>query len=447
MGSSFAQQPGRERTRALLEQIAGGDAALRLRRQVLGWNDGSTVEQVEDAFQEACARAQASCRGQVEGEVYAWLRTTTHHCLGRMRERRDREPLAEQPFEDLDPGVVCAPGVDVMVLEQETRAEVEDVAKLVLDRLSQRQRNVAALHTRGFHRREIAEYLQTSPRAVKRLVEQILATGRAELAELAGHGCDDGHHDVTRLAFGLARPREASRAQLHLATCERCAAMYERLDLWREKVAVLLPIPPAVDAHANVAERVVHTGTDLLSGTPPRGAENPGGVRGHLSSGLAQLREHATGAYTRTLDPTPLAGARPGAVAAAVAGCLAVGGGATYCVHQGATPLTALAGLDKPAQHHKAAKPAPHRAQAAQAAAPPPAVAPTVTTPVQTIQPPPPPPPPPTTTATVAPPAPEDQFEPTSAAASSRTPAATPAAKPAVPAPAPADGPGEFDGP
>src|SRR5829696_4381518 len=58
MGVSLRTRPGRETTRAHLESIAGGSAALKLRRQVLGWNPGATDDQVEEAFQEACARAQ-----------------------------------------------------------------------------------------------------------------------------------------------------------------------------------------------------------------------------------------------------------------------------------------------------------------------------------------------------------------------------------------------------
>ena len=181
------------------------------------------------------------------------------------------------------------------MLEHEKQAELEDLTRAVLERLSDSQRDVAALHSHGFRRARSPSTWTRRRAVVKRVVEQILTIGRAELAELAGHGCEDGHQGVARLAFGLAGPREARRAQLHLATCERCGAMYERLDLWREKVAALLPVPPAVDAHAHVVERVVHTGTDLLTGTPPQVAENPGGVRGHVSSVLAHVREHADG--------------------------------------------------------------------------------------------------------------------------------------------------------
>ena len=55
------------------------------------------------------------------------------------------------------------------------------------------------------------------------------------------------------------------------------------------------------------------------------------------------MKSHATAAYTRAADPTPLAAVRPGAAAAAVAGCLAVGGGTTLCVTQGVDPIGGLA--------------------------------------------------------------------------------------------------------
>ena len=76
MGVLVGHRPGPETTRALLEAIAGGEGGRRLRAQVGRWNTDATPEQIEDAFQEACARAEHACVGQVEGEVYNWLRTT-----------------------------------------------------------------------------------------------------------------------------------------------------------------------------------------------------------------------------------------------------------------------------------------------------------------------------------------------------------------------------------
>jgi hypothetical protein len=50
MGVSVGHQPGPERTRALLEKIAGGEAGRRLRAQFARWNTDATPEQIEDAF-------------------------------------------------------------------------------------------------------------------------------------------------------------------------------------------------------------------------------------------------------------------------------------------------------------------------------------------------------------------------------------------------------------
>jgi len=446
MGVSNGHRPGRETTRALLEKIAGGDGAVKLRRQVIGWNPGATDEQVEDAFQEACERAERSCHGQIEAEVYTWLRTTTHHRLGRMRERREREPIDAKPLDALDPAVVSAPGPDDIVLERENRAELQIVASALLDHLSARQRDVAALHAHGFRRREIAERLHMSPRLVKRLMEEILTIERAELADMAGHGCEEGHEQVARYAFGLAAEREARRAQTHLISCERCGEMYARLDVWREKVAAVLPVPPLADAHTHIVERVVHAGTEFASAAPSPAGDSPAGIRRNASGALAHLREQAAGVYYRTVDPTPLAGVRPGAVAATLASCLAVTGGATYCVKEAGNPLTALTGLGAPSHHEQKRAKAPRkRARAAQAPAPT-VVVPTVTATPQTVQQSPPPAPTTTTTA-LPPPAPEDQFEPTSAAVQTQPSTGTTASKPRQPAPAPSDGPGEFGGP
>ena len=147
-------------------------------------------------------------------------------------------------------------------------------------------------------------------------MEQVLAAGRNELLRLAGQGCGEGEQLVARLAFGLAGPREARRAQLHLATCGRCGALYERLDLWREHVAGLLPLPAAAEAHSHLLERAIHAGSELLSGSAHRGRRRRATARD--GDGVASARAGG-GELLRAVDPTPLAGVRPGVAAAAVA--------------------------------------------------------------------------------------------------------------------------------
>lgn len=443
----YAQPPGPERTRALLEEIVRGPRAARLRAEVARAKHEATREQVEEAFQEACLKAGTNCRGQSIGEVYNWLRKAigSHVDDSLSLDRVKREVLVDHSFVEMETIDSSQVPLEQVVIKREERAEIDRLALAIVEQLPERERKVAVLHSHGFARKEIASHLGETPRVIKRSVEEVLAAGRAQLTKLVGYGCPDGHELVTRYAFGLAVGNDARRAQLHLMGCPRCGAMYEGLDLWRERVAALLPVPPAVEAHAHIVERVVHAGSDVLSGGHTPRAERAGVLRRHAVDAAANLREQATAASYRTVDPTPIAGFRPGAVAAAVAGCLALGGGATYCVQQGADPITALTGIGATKSHeHRPAKPHRKRAHAAQAPVPP-VVVPTVTATPQTVQSP--PPTPTTTTTSLPPPAPEDQFEPTSAAVQTQPSTATTASKPKQPAPAPSDGPGEFGGP
>jgi hypothetical protein len=230
-------------------------------------------------------------------------------------------------------------------------------------------------------------------------------------------------------------------AQLHLATCPRCGALYERLDVWREKVAAVLPIPAVAQARPGLLERAVHAAADRVGGPEPR----PSGVL----DASGRLKQHAAATYSRVVDPTPLAGVRPGAVAAALAGCLAVGGGATYCVQRGVDPIAGLSGATSTARHER-----PHTKKQTRRAGHTP-------TPVKTALPAL-PSPTPTATAVATPkprrvvaaptptptprPAPQDEYEPASASSTTSAPPRI-SPKRRTPAAAPAGGPGEFDGP
>ena len=367
VATTSTQLPSREVTRALIVQIAGGEQGAKLRSQVTRWHPGATSDQVEDAFQEACARAERSCRGQSEGEVFTWLRTTTHHELGHIRKRAWRrsqqELLVDVSAVELQPVAGAARAPEDELIDREDQAEVERVTRAVLERLSERQRAIAALYSHGRRRPEIAEHLGMTPRSVKRALEQIMALSREELVRLAGHGCESGESLVARFAFGLAGPREARQAQLHLATCPRCGALYERLDVWRAKVAVLLPVPVAEQARPGLIERALHGAAEALSSGKRHGRDGASAVREHVADGASQVKQHA---YARVVDPTPLAGLRPGAAAAAIAGCLAVGGGATYCAQQGVDPIGGLTAVVAPAHHEKRSEPRRKPARAAQ---------------------------------------------------------------------------------
>jgi hypothetical protein len=256
---------------------------------------------------------------------------------------------------------------------------------------------------------------------------------RTALARLAGGGCDRGESLVVRLACGLATPTEASQAQLHLARCDRCQQFHERLNLWREKVGAILPIPASEQTDPGILERMLHKTVDGL-----------GSLRQQLADGGAQIKQQATATYVRAADPTPLAGARPGAVAAVVAGCLAVGTGTYTCVEQGINPLTSLPGLGEQAPEQRATNPPPPETTE-QVPAPTP-VAPVAVEPTPDPEPAPTPTPTPAPTAEPVEPAPqpppEQSFEPSSPAYS--PPTSQEASTPAKPAPV-ADGGGSSE--
>jgi DNA-binding CsgD family transcriptional regulator len=329
----------------------------------------------------------------------------------------------------LGAGIGVLDGPEEELIEREDDAEVELAAHAVLGRLSERQRQIAALHARGRKRPQIATHLAMTPRTVKRELEQIMTVGRAELVRLAGRGCAAGEPLVARFAFGLASPPEVRDAQLHLATCPRCGILYERLDLWREKVAALLPIPAVEQARPGLSEWVLQ----------------------RAGEGVASLKQHATAGYSRAVDPTPVAGVRPGAAAAAISGCLAIGGGTTYCVTQSVDPIGGLAQIVAPARDQKQAEPRKKRVaqQPPTPTSTPSPVPPAVVTPTAE---PPTPSPQPATEATprptpepTPPPTPEEEYEPLAPAAST---ASQPSSAHHEPTPAPAPpGPGEFGGP
>jgi hypothetical protein len=144
-----------------------------------------------------------------------------------------------------------------------------------------------------------------------------------------------------------------------------------------------------------------------------------------------------------------------GAAAAAIAGCIAIGSGTTYCVREGVDPLGGLADVVAPARETKQAAPPKKRTvrtrRAADTTAPPAPVA--IATPVpKPIAPVPQPTaqptarPEPTPQPTPAP-APEEEYEPVAPAPPATAAAQAPPKASRTPAPAPASGPGEFDGP
>lgn len=409
---------------ALFESFVTGLRGETLRAQLAAKHPERTREEIDDAIQTACKCFIDETPGIIApGQVYRWIRTVAHRALNREREHLKRQVPVDPSGHGLDAIAADFSTPEQLVIEREDKVDLATLTETVASTLADRQRDVLALYGAGYKRPQIADRLDVSERAVKRDLLEIVDRARAALARLTGGGCDRGESLVVRLACGLATSTEAAQAQLHLARCERCQQFHERLNLWREKVSAVLPIPASEQTDLNFLERSLHKCLDCA-----------GSLRQHLVDGGTQVKQQAVVTYTRVADPTPLAGARPGTAVAVVTGCLAVGGAGAYCVDKG---IDTLKGKDKPA---KRAEAKPRKAKKADVA--PVQQVDTTVQPQVVVEPDPEPvaPPPPPEPVEPAPqPPPEQSFEPSSPAYSPS--AAQPSSTPAQPAPV-ADGGG-----
>jgi DNA-directed RNA polymerase specialized sigma24 family protein len=409
---------------ALFQSFITGYRGEALRAQLAASQPDRTRDEIEDAIQTACKCYFAETDGITEpGAIYKWIRTVAHRTLSREREHQRRQMPVDPTSRTLTAVPDDAPPPDQELIDRDDESDLIALTHEVSTSLVDRQRDVLALYGAGRNRPQIATHLDVSDRIVKRDLYEILDRARAILSRREGGGCDLGGTLIVRLACGLATSTEAAQAQLHLARCERCQQFHERLNLWREKVSAVLPIPASEQTDLNFLERSLHKCLDCA-----------GSLRQHLVDGGTQVKQQAVVTYTRVADPTPLAGARPGTAVAVVTGCLAVGGAGAYCVDKG---IDTLKGKDKPA---KRAEAKPRKAKKADVA--PVQQVDTTVQPQVVVEPDPEPvaPPPPPEPVEPAPqPPPEQSFEPSSPAYSPS--AAQPSSTPAQPAPV-ADGGG-----
>jgi RNA polymerase sigma factor (sigma-70 family) len=342
--------------RAVLQSFVGSERGRALRVQLATRHRDRSAEEIEDAIQAACKCFLDEAEGiSAPGQVYSWLRTAAHRILSHEAERKRRE-VAVDPVEDrLGRIATDRPGPAEELISLEDDADLARFVKVVTSSLSERRRNVLALYAAGCKGSEIADRLGLTEPTVRRDLHEIRDRARAVVARLAGGGCARGEPLVIRFVCGLSSKDESAHANEHLSQCERCRVFCERLIAWREKAGAMLPAPVAEGAHPGVVERIVQGSADRLAA-----------VKQQILDGGAQLKQQAVTGYYRAVDPTPLAAARPGTVAAVVASCVAIGGGAAACVEKGVNPIGAASGLIAAASENEptAAPPPEPEAQA-----------------------------------------------------------------------------------
>src|SRR4051812_47149751 len=317
-------QPGSVR-----DEVATGYERLKppVLRRARRWFPTLSDPDLEDAYQSAwlsVVRTDSEVR-DVEDYVYAAMRSQG---LMELRRRR-RRPVARlgESVESAGDDEWADP-VDEMAVSPEERAEtvvMADWARDLLEELSPRQRSVVVLRWGwGLSRREIGAALGISEKSVKRDLESAGRRLSEIVAELrGGRWCDRRRSVVTAYAFGLLSKTRAARAEAHLRACPGCREFVQELRRRSQDVAAVAPAPLLAGAPVHGTLETLTSASEVL--------------RSHVTEWVSSAKAHALSLSVRATDPTPLAGARPTAVAAAVAGCFAVGSGA-YCAVEGAVP-------------------------------------------------------------------------------------------------------------
>ena len=403
---SPSSPPAPSEAEELLRPYVSGERGGKLRSQLATLHPDSSKEKIEEAIQAACDRFVDKAEGiSAPGQVYAWVRTTAHRILNREEDQRLRELPVDPTHASLSEAAAEDPGPAEEAIAHEDEAELVTLVREVSDSLPERKREILALYGSGYKRPEIASRLGLSERAVKRDLLEIMDKARAAIAEKAGGGCLRGEPLVLRFAYGLASAAEVEQAQLHMKGCHRCEALWERLDAWREKVAVLLPAPAIEQASPGLLARVAHRTVDGISS-----------VKEQVLGGASQAKQQVATTYYRAVDPTPLAGARPGTVAAVLVSCVTIGGSAaTYCAQNSVDPIGAAAGLIAGTEEEsKAPTESTPPEEPESTAVVPPAPTPEVEQPAAESEPAPQPEEEPKPTPEPSPPPPEQSFEPAS---------------------------------
>jgi RNA polymerase sigma factor (sigma-70 family) len=244
-------------------------------------------------------------------QVRAYLtQTAVNRALDESRRARMRdEPLAEGDRAPAAPGTALDEVVDADVEAGRIRE--------ILGELSARQQTIVKL--RFFFDRspgEIQQLLGVTERAYRRDLERALAVVGERFALVRDGGfCESRGSLIRAFVAGIAGPNRARKAREHLASCPACRHYALELRAATGRVAALAPMPVLTTDDARLH---------------------------HLAELLTTGRDQAASLATRVDPGSPLtaAGARPGALAAALTACLAVGGGTTYCVVHGGLPGT-----------------------------------------------------------------------------------------------------------
>jgi RNA polymerase sigma factor (sigma-70 family) len=319
-----------------------------------GWLDPSDREALfHDAyavFLEKQREGQLDISAMRPPQVRAYLTQTSLNKAMDEGKRAGRRRSVSLDNEDLG----IEPADPQRDIDERLAARYDDArVREIVAKLPERQQIVIKL--RFFFNRtpqEIQHYMGITERVYRRELERASRT-LAERFELVRDGtfCESQRSLMLAYVTGVAGPTRMAAARRHLDSCPSCTSwVLEMRSLTRRAGAAVPPPILGLSLHHWLLGRI---------------APAAHSARERVSALLSNARDQGMRTLVRS-DPSrvvALGGARPGAVAAIVAGCLAAGSTATYCAVQGLpTPVRSLIGAPSHphARHH-----ADHRPQRA----------------------------------------------------------------------------------
>src|SRR4051812_26846165 len=197
--------------------------------------------EVEDAVDEAVAEAARAMEATREAAVYDYLRTAAYRLLNRRKERAGRisAPVAQDL--DFDRMVTTSLGPDDALIAKEHRQLILDIAASLDDRTLTILR---LKHVEGLERKQVAETMGLSEKAVKKGIEKGHRICRELYRDVDSSTlCDKRRSAVDALIAGRASEAKRAEADAHLAHCESCRAYRRTLATATRAAAALAPLP------------------------------------------------------------------------------------------------------------------------------------------------------------------------------------------------------------
>lgn len=335
--------------------IATRDEEIELRGRVLSslastQGRSLTSEDREDLYQEAWAcAAEYRRQGNEIDDLSAFLKTVANRrALNRRRDRHDEtvdpEAAVFLDVEDQRPGPEAAieTRIDALAIWQIADSLSELETKVLEQRYWQERQPKEIMADLGLDRHRFN-------RTVAAAVEKVSGTLR-----FPEEWVEERRQLLVRCVAETATEEEVHTARALVRSDPKVRAMLRELRASTRVAAAILPVP-------------------TLIGSQP----TSGSVAEQAVTAFHTAKGHATSLFSRLTDPTPLAGVRPGAATAAIAGCLAVGGGATYCATEGLPdPIKPVFGIEQP-EPKKSEEPKAERPELPPAQAPAPSSLPT----------------------------------------------------------------------